>query len=55
MQFVCHILHIAMSHERKGKLLKFTLMQPAVGETESNQPTSGQVKEVHSFCMSPAI
>lgn len=44
-----------MSHQRKGKLQKITLMRPAAGETESNQPTSGQVKEVHSFFVSSAI
>lgn len=38
----------------KGKT-EITLMQSATDETESNQLTSGQVREVHSFFVSPTI
>lgn len=52
---LCVISCILLHHTRKRKTLKITLTQPAAGETESNKPTSGQVREVHSFCVSPAI
>lgn len=51
---VSYLAHCYIIPEKR-KLLKITLTQPAAGETESNKPTSGQVREVHSFCVSPPI
>lgn len=51
-------LHVISStlvcHTKEKENLEITLMQPAADETESNDLTLGQVKEVHSFCVSPA-
>lgn len=49
------LLYLAVPHQRKGKVFKVTLMQPAAGETETDRPTWGQVREVHSFCVSSAM
>jgi len=55
-RILCVISCTLLRHTReREKLLKTTLTQSAAGEAEINQPTSGQVREVHSFCVSPAI